>query len=198
MPFPLIAVAFRTAASATARIGARGAAIARAGDGELEGLPGDGDGGGGIPGSPGAASLAMSRKLGSGSPPTPVIGVEGLRDFRRDLRRLEPALDAELRKEMRRAVAIVAVRAGQIAPKQSGKLAKSYRPFITQRTAGIRSSLPYAPVIEFGGTISPRGTPITFQRMEPVTRAVEQYAAKLVDDFGDAVQRAADRTGWRA
>lgn len=126
-----------------------------------------------------------------------VVHTEGLRTFRRDLKRLDPALDRELRKELRTGVAIVAARAAQIAPRQSGRLARSYRPFVTQSGAGIRSSLPYAPVIEYGGEISPRGTPIRFARRMPVTTAAEQYADRLVDKFGDAVERAADRTGWR-
>jgi hypothetical protein len=125
------------------------------------------------------------------------VSTDGLRDFRRDLRRLEPEVDKELRKELRQAVAIVAARAASLAPRQSGTLARSYRPFVTQRSAGIRSSLPYAPVVEYGGEISPRGTPIRFARRLPVTTAAEQYADRLVDEFGDAVERAADRTGWR-
>jgi hypothetical protein len=116
------------------------------------------------------------------------VNTAGLREFRRDLRRLEPELDKELRKELRTAVAIIAARAASIAP----------RPFVTARSAGIRSALPYAPVIEYGGTISPRGAEIRFAQRLPVTTAVERYADKLVDDFGDAVERAADHTGWRS
>jgi hypothetical protein len=126
------------------------------------------------------------------------VNTAGLREFRRDLRRLEPELDKELRKELRTAVAIIAARAASIAPRQSGALARSYRPFVTARSAGIRSALPYAPVIEYGGTISPRGAEIRFAQRLPVTTAVERYADKLVDDFGDAVERAADHTGWRS
>jgi hypothetical protein len=125
------------------------------------------------------------------------VNTEGLREFRRDLKRLDPELDRQLRGELRDAVAKVAAQAALLAPRRTGTLAKSYRPFVTQRTAGIRSSLPYAPVIEFGGTISPRGTPITFRRAEPVTRAVMREADEIVESFGDAVERAADKTGWR-
>jgi hypothetical protein len=125
------------------------------------------------------------------------VSTDGLREFRRDLKRLDPALDRELRGELRDAVVKVAARAALLAPRRTGALAKSYRPFVTQRSAGIRSSLPYAPVIEFGGTIAPRGTDITFRRAEPVTRAVMREADEIVESFGDAVERAADRTGWR-
>jgi phage gpG-like protein len=122
------------------------------------------------------------------------VSTDGLRDFRRDLRRLEPEVDKELRKELRQAVAVIAARAAQIAPRQSGALARSYRPFVTQRSAGIRSALPYAPVIEYGGTISPRGAEIRFAQRLPVTTAVEQYADRLVEEFSDAVERAWDQS----
>jgi hypothetical protein len=126
------------------------------------------------------------------------VNTDGLRDFRRDLRRLEPEVDKELRGELRDAVGKVAAIAALLAPRRTGTLARSYRPFVTQRTAGIRSTLPYAPVIEYGGTISPRGTDILIRRSEPVTRAVQRETDRIVDEFGDAVERAADQTGWRA
>jgi hypothetical protein len=125
------------------------------------------------------------------------VRTEGLRDFRRDLKRLDPQLDKELRDELKVAVTRVAVRAAATAPRRSGRLARSYRPFLTMRGAGVASTLPYAPVIEYGGTISPRGTPIKIRRYEPVTRAVEADANRIVEQFGNAVERAADRTGWR-
>jgi hypothetical protein len=125
------------------------------------------------------------------------VETDGLREFRRDLKRLAPEVDKELRQEMRDAVVKVAAQAALLAPRRTGALARSYRPFVTQRSAGIRSALPYAPVVEYGGEISPRGTPIRFARRLPVTTAAEQYADRLVDEFGDAVERAADRTGWR-
>src|SRR5688572_25988668 len=96
------------------------------------------------------------------------VNTKGLREFRRDLKRLDPQVDRELRVELREAVGKVIVQAATTAPRLSGRLARSYRPFVTQRTAGVRSQLPYAGVHEFGGTISPRGTPITIRRSAPV------------------------------
>jgi hypothetical protein len=129
--------------------------------------------------------------------PKAAIETEGMRDLRRDLKRLDPEIDKELRVELRDTVKRVAEVASGLAPVRSGALARSYRPFVTTKSAGIRSALPYAPVIEYGGTISPRGTPITFDRSEPVTRAVMRQADRVVDEFGDALERAADKTGWR-
>lgn len=124
------------------------------------------------------------------------VGTDGLREFRRDLRRMEPDIDRELRKKLRVEVGIVAAAAAATAPKRSGRLARSYRPFVTQRSAGVRSALPYAGVIEYGGTISPRGTAIKITRREPVTRAVEAQTNRIIDAFGDAVESAADQAGW--
>jgi hypothetical protein len=125
------------------------------------------------------------------------VETDGLREFRRDLKRLAPEVDKELRQEMRDAVAKVAAQAALLAPRRKGTLAGSYRPFVTQRSAGIRSALPYAPVIEYGGTIAPRGVDIRFRRSEPVTRAVLRETDEIVESFSDAVERAADQTGWR-
>jgi hypothetical protein len=125
------------------------------------------------------------------------VKTEGLRQFRRDLKRLEPEVDKQLRKETREIAARVAVEAAATAPRRSGALARSYRPYVTQRGAGVRSRLPYAGVIEYGGTISPRGVPITIKRHAPVTGAIERQTERIVEAIGDAVERAADSAGWR-
>jgi hypothetical protein len=126
------------------------------------------------------------------------IDTAGLRDFRRDLKRLSPELDKQLRGQLRRAVVRVVTRARTNAPKVSGDLARSYRPFVTQRAAGIRSRLPYAPIIEYGGTIAPRGESFTIDEQLPVTRAVLGEKERVVEDFGDAVDRAARTAGWKS
>jgi hypothetical protein len=124
------------------------------------------------------------------------VHTEGLRDFRRDLKHLDPQLDKELRVELREAVGKVTAQAALLAPRRTGALARSYRPFVMQRSAGVRSRLPYAPVIEYGGTIRPRGVPILIQRSQPVTRAVERQTEQIVSEFADAVDRAARKAGW--
>lgn len=125
------------------------------------------------------------------------IEVEGLREFRRDLRRLEPEIDKQLRADIRKAVRTVAAEAAAIAPRRSGALAASYKPFVTSRGAGVASTLPYAPIIEYGGTINPRGVPIKFTRRMPVTVAAERAQARIVDRLGESVDAAARRAGWR-
>jgi hypothetical protein len=124
------------------------------------------------------------------------IRVDGLRQLRRDLKELGGTVDKGLTRQLRYEVGKVATEAGNLAPFDSGQLAASYRPFVTQRTAGVRSRLPYAPVIEYGGTIRPRGVDITFARSEPVTRAVLRTADEIVDGFTAAIERAARSAGW--
>jgi phage gpG-like protein len=129
--------------------------------------------------------------------PEPEVDIRGLRELRRGLRRMDNEVAKELTRELRQAVVKVAQRAAQFAPRDSGRLAASYRPFVRSKAAGVRSALPYAAVQEYGGVIRPRGTDIRIARNLPVTRAAEAEADRLVDDFGDAVERAADQVGWR-
>lgn len=124
------------------------------------------------------------------------VDVDGLRALRRDLKRLDKELPKALNKEIKEAVGKVAIEAAATAPRKSGALARSYRPFTRGNIAGVRSPLPYAGVIEYGGTISPKGTPITIRKYEPVTRAVERRRDEIVEDVGDAIEHASRRAGW--
>lgn len=124
------------------------------------------------------------------------VRVDGLKEFRRDLKRLEPEADKELRNSIRAAATKIAVEAAASAPRRSGALARSIRPYVSRATASIASRLPYAPVVHWGGTIEPKGVPIRFKRTEFITKAVERGTDQLIDDIGDGVERAARRVGW--
>jgi hypothetical protein len=128
--------------------------------------------------------------------PPASIQTRGLRDFRRDLKKLDRNLDKELRDEFKDIARDVTYEASLLAPRQTGALAASYKPFVTLKGAGVRSNLPYAPVIEYGGKIRPRGVDITIKRSAPVTRAVLRQQDRIVERSGDAVEDAARRAGW--
>lgn len=128
--------------------------------------------------------------------PDVMIETEGLAALRRDLKRLDPLIDRELRDAIRDAAGKVAITAGALAPRRSGELAHSIRPFVSGAKASIGSTVPYAGVVHWGGTIRPRGEPITFKRTEFITRAVDDHADQIVQDMGDGVERAARRAGW--
>jgi hypothetical protein len=124
------------------------------------------------------------------------VEVKGLAEFRRDLRLMEPEVGKDVQRVLRGAVAMVAAQASLLAPRKTGALAGSYRPYTRGNRAGVRSRLPYAGVVEYGGTISPRGTPIKFRRSLPVTRAVLREQDEIVEALAGGIQAAAHRTGW--
>lgn len=126
----------------------------------------------------------------------PTVEIEGLRDLRRDLRAISNEAAKDVQAVIKRAVSRVAEEAARQAPKQSGALAASYKPFTSGNLAGVRSRLPYAPIVEFGGTIAPKGAEIRFDRRLIVTRAAEREADKVVKEIGDGIEASAKRHGW--
>jgi phage gpG-like protein len=124
------------------------------------------------------------------------VKVNGLAELRRDLRRLQPALATQLSRVLKEAASIVAADAASLAPRKTGALAASYRPYASGNRAGVRSRLPYAAVHEYGGTISPRGADILIARSEPVSRAVARNTDAIMRELEDGFEVAAARTGW--
>ncbi len=127
----------------------------------------------------------------------PQIQIEGLAQLRRDLRAIDAGLSRELNVELRQTVNIAARDAATLAPRRTGKLARSYKPFTRGNIAGVRSPLPYAPVNEYGGTIRPRGVPIDIRRSQPVSRAVERNADRIAEELGDRIEDLARRHGFK-
>jgi hypothetical protein len=125
------------------------------------------------------------------------VKVEGLREFRRDLKRLDAGANKALSAELRETGGQALVTARSLAPRVTGKLADSLRLSVTQKAVTIYSTLPQAPVIHYGGTISPRGVPISFPRTEFITRAVEQHGDELLENVGRDIDRAASSAGWK-
>jgi hypothetical protein len=125
------------------------------------------------------------------------VKVDGLAEFRRDLRRLDRESLGQIRDSLKEAADIVARRAALLAPRRTGALAASYKPFTAGNRAGVRSNLPYAGVVEYGGTIRPRGYDIRFRRALPLTRARDMEAGAVVDDLADRIDVVARRSGWK-
>lgn len=125
------------------------------------------------------------------------VRLEGFREFRRDLRRLEPEVAKELRKDMRGIGERVAAEARTHAPRATGTYARSIRPYVTARGVAVGSRLPQAGVLHFGGTIQPRGVPIVFRPRPVVSQALDRQTTRIVDEIGDAVENAAKRAGWK-
>lgn len=125
------------------------------------------------------------------------VRLEGFKEFRRDLKRLQPMVEKELRKDIRAAAARVAAEAAANAPRVTGEYARSIRPYVTARGVSIGSRLPQAGVLHWGGTIQPRGTPFAITGRPVVSDALDRRTDDIVDALGDAVEIAARRAGWR-
>lgn len=131
------------------------------------------------------------------------IDTRGLRELRRDLKRLEPEVAKELRVAIRDAVKPVQATGRQLAPRRSGKLAGSLRISVTAKGAAIGSRLPYAGLQHWGGSTGkghkPRVPWSGSVIIEPslfLSRALEQHEARIVEELGDAVKTAAKKVGW--
>jgi phage gpG-like protein len=126
-----------------------------------------------------------------------VLKAEGLQKFSRDLKRLDPAVQKAMASDLRGAGEVVRSEAASIAPRRSGRLAASIKLSVTQAKVSIYSTLPYAPVVHWGGTITPRGSRIVFTRTEFISKPAERHADELAEKIGDSVERAARATGWK-
>lgn len=126
----------------------------------------------------------------------PTVRVKGLREFRRDLKRLSPAVNRELTRELKTVAEPVAADARAHAPKLTGEYAASIRVYTTGTKVSIGSRLPQAGVLHWGGTIRPRGVPIHFKPRPVVMEAADRQSHEIVDGLGDAVERAARKVGW--
>jgi hypothetical protein len=68
---------------------------------------------------------------------------------------------------------------------------------VTTRGVSVGSRLPQAGVLHFGGTIRPRGVPITFPARPVISEALDSKTDRLVNEIGDALEQAAHRAGWK-
>ena len=125
------------------------------------------------------------------------IRVEGLANLRKNLRNTDKDALKMVQGVVAGAAKIVAADASTLAPRRSGRLAGSIRGTTSGNKGLVRSRLPYAKVHEYGGTISPRGTPITIARSAFVTRAIERKESAVTRALEVGFEQVARRNGWR-
>lgn len=125
------------------------------------------------------------------------VHIDGLADLRRDLRKMQPEARKEVTRALRAGAVVVAAAARPLAARRTGRLASGFRPGASGNTAFVRNPVPYAAVHEFGGTISPRGAPITIRPQPAVTRALDLSADAVVEKVGDGLDSVVSRHGWR-
>jgi phage gpG-like protein len=143
-----------------------------------------------------------------------VVRAPGLSKLRRDLKKIDRDLGREAPRHVRR-VANQARHGGwrppgpvprppnQVrdearsrAPKKTGRLSKSIRTSVRSKGASIYSPEEYAGVHEFGGTISPKGTPIEIEGQRFIYGAIDEKADDVAEQLGDLLDHIADTNGF--
>jgi HK97 gp10 family phage protein len=130
------------------------------------------------------------------------VEVHGLKDFRRELKRLGPEFPKELRQANFEAAEVVARKARRNAPQGPHEGGGRVQPLVSSIRAlanqlrgqvaigGARS--PHAPVLEFGGRIPRRGGTgaVTRVRAQPfLYAAVASERDEVVEVYGEAIDR---------
>lgn len=83
-----------------------------------------------------------------------------------------------------------------LTPVRSGALRSSLRYQASNRGASVSSSLPYSGLVEYGGQISPRGTPITFAPSRMLGKSVQQNTDNIEEELGRLLDRIARHNGF--
>lgn len=119
------------------------------------------------------------------------IEIVGLKEIRAELRALESSTVREITAALKVGATEVAARSNALAPRgKTGRLAADGRPFATQRSAGVRYTLVYAPVQEFARTwqrtVKGKAETVHYTKPGPAPRfayrAIDQLADKLMDE----------------
>lgn len=126
------------------------------------------------------------------------VRVKGLSDLQRAFRRIGAQAGPEIRARLLRITAPAAADARAKLTARSknptgGRI--TFRPYSRQRSAGIRSTHPGAGVNEWGGTIRPRGTPITIEGKHAMVDAVEARHDQAERELGDLIDDLARGVG---
>jgi hypothetical protein len=127
----------------------------------------------------------------------PTVGVEGLADLRRVLRKMEGALDKDLRSHLLDAAEIVAKEARSraatgtrpipVTRRPRKRMKDTIRPFARGAVGGIRSTAtnagyPYPKRQEYDGS---QGKPFMRPALDAKAPEVERRMAQMLDDLAD-------------
>lgn len=124
------------------------------------------------------------------------IRVEGLAGLVADVRAMQPDVRREIPKALKAGAKLVQRAGRPYVARLTGELAADWRIGGGQKQVYLRNRKPYAGVLEFGGTIQPKGTPFEIKAQPSMTRALEEKQEQIVDAIGDALDGVATRHGW--
>lgn len=121
------------------------------------------------------------------------VEIDGIKQLDRDLKRLHPAVQRQLKGDLKD----IAQGVAREATRKSGAHSFSYRGASTGRSASVRSTGQRAFVarfLEFG--FHPRGGSTLVEGRNIVGRVIADREQEIIDDIGDSIDRAARRAGW--
>lgn len=121
------------------------------------------------------------------------VEIDGIKQLDRELKRLHPAVQRELKGDLKD----IAQGVAREAASRSGAHSFSYRGAATGRSASVRSTGQHgfvARFLEFG--FHPRGGSTFVEGRNIVGRVIADREQEIIDDIGDSIDKAARRAGW--
>lgn len=119
------------------------------------------------------------------------IDTSGLRELQRDLRRIDKNLPKALTKTLREIgnEARDEIRASKARPYRTGKTRRGVKTSVRRGGVSLVTKLPQGPVWEWGGTIRPRGAPISIPRTEFIRGTVIKRRGETEKAVGQVIDR---------
>jgi len=124
------------------------------------------------------------------------VGVYGLRETARDLEAVADGLGRLIPAAITRAAEPIVARARSLTPVGPGPqgprdnlphIASTLYAQPSGEGAAIVSPHPAAPILEYGGTIAPRGVPITIRTVAMAHKAADQLLPQVEQDIEDRI-----------
>lgn len=137
---------------------------------------------------------------GGASSPRFAIDAQGLADLRRSFARIDKELKRELDRDLRaighgvRDEARTLLRGRSKNPQ--GVIERTIRTSVTARGVSVYSNHPGSGVINWGGEIAPRGTPIRIAGKQFLNDAADEHMSRVEEQMGELLDRVAQRNGF--
>jgi len=129
------------------------------------------------------------------------LEAKGLSKLRRDLRAIDKDLGKALTDHLRGIAREVRddarAKLHERSANPQNRIEKTIKHSVTAKGASIYSDHPGSPVQEFGGTISPRGTPIEIKGKSYMRDAVTDHTRHVEEEVARTLDVIADTHGFR-
>jgi hypothetical protein len=126
------------------------------------------------------------------------VDASELKSFTNALKGIEKDIGKALTKELRKVgdEARDVIRSSSAPPHDTGTLRRSIKTSVRSGVVSLTSSLPQAPVHEYGGKISPRGVSIKIKETHFVAGTVLALGDQIDTQMSKAVEKVAQHHGF--